>query len=102
MAGAMSETDLLTPETFLEDRQHEIFKVWRDTDPVHWSVDSSGTGYWSLTKHADVQWASRDPDNFISSEGFTLVDIDPDALQGAAMSQMLPGMDRPVHTRHRR
>jgi cholest-4-en-3-one 26-monooxygenase len=100
--GAMIESVLLTPETFLEEGHHEIFKAWRDKDPVHWSVDSSGTGFWSLTKHADVQWASRDPDNFISSEGFTLMDIVSDDPQGAAMSQMLPGLDRPEHTRHRR
>ena len=28
--GAMSVTD---PETFMEDRQHEIFKEWRQSDP---------------------------------------------------------------------
>jgi cholest-4-en-3-one 26-monooxygenase len=98
----MRESDLLSMDTFHEERHHEVFKIWRETDPVHWSVDPSGTGFWSLTKHADVLWASRDPDNFISSEGFTLVDIDPGDPQGGAMSQMLPGMDRPEHTRHRR
>jgi cholest-4-en-3-one 26-monooxygenase len=98
----MNESDLLSPDTFLEERHHQMFQLWRDADPVHWYVDSSRTGYWCLTKHADIQWASRDPENFISSAGFTLIDIDPDDLQGAAMSQMLPGMDRPEHTRHRR
>jgi len=94
--------DLLGPDTFRDQRHHEVFAAWRETDPVHWHVDSAGTGFWSLTKHADVQWASRDPETFISSDGFTLVDIDPDDLQAAAMGQMLPGMDRPEHTRYRR
>ena len=61
-----------------------------------------GTGFWCLTKHDDVQWASRDPDNFISASGFTLMDIEQGDLQSSAMSQMLPGMDRPEHTRFRR
>jgi len=94
--------DLLGPDTFRDQRHHEVFAAWRETDPVHWHVDSTGTGFWSLTKHADVQRASRDPETFISGNGFTLIDIDPDDLQGAAMGQMLPGMDKPEHTRYRR
>jgi cholest-4-en-3-one 26-monooxygenase len=49
-----------------------------------------------------VQRVSRDPETFICADGFTLVDIDPDDAQGAIMKQILPGMDRPEHTRYRR
>ena len=98
----MIESDLLSPDTFQEERHHPIFREWRESDPVHWHEGSSGSGFWCLTKHDDVQWASRDPDNFISSSGFTLMDIEQGDLQSSAMSQMLPGMDRPEHTRFRR
>jgi cholest-4-en-3-one 26-monooxygenase len=98
----VSESDLLSPDTFQQEQHHSIFREWRGSDPVHWHVGSSGNGFWCLTKHDDVQWASRDPDNFISSSGFTLMDIEQGDLQSSAMSQMLPGMDRPEHTRFRR
>jgi hypothetical protein len=48
---------------------------------VPWHVHSAGLGFWSLTKHADVQWASRDPETFVSGDGFTLIDIDPHDLR---------------------
>lgn len=87
---------------FRDHRHHEVFEALRRHDPVHWHVDSAGIGFWCLTKQADVQMASRDPETFVSGRGFTLVDIDPDDLQGIMMKQMLPGMDRPEHTRYRR
>jgi cholest-4-en-3-one 26-monooxygenase len=95
-------TELLSPDVFRERRHHEVFEVLRDEDPVHWHTDSAGTGFWCLTKQSDIQMASREPDVFVSGLGFTLIDIDPEDLQGIMMKQMLPGMDRPEHTRHRR
>src|ERR1700691_1957507 len=96
------DPDLLSPDVFRDQRHHEVFQALQANDPVHWHVDSSGTGFWCLTKQADVQMVSRDPETFVSAKGFTLVDIDPDDLQGMMMKQMLPGMDRPEHTRFRR
>lgn len=98
----MLNTELLSPDVFRERRHHEVFEVLRDEDPVHWHTDSAGTGFWCLTKQSDIQMASREPDVFVSGLGFTLIDIDPEDLQGIMMKQMLPGMDRPEHTRHRR
>ncbi len=94
--------DLLDPDAFRDQRHHDVFRAWRRADPVHWHVDSAGTGFWCLTKQADVQMVSRDPETFVNGRGFTLVDIDPEDSQGKMMMQMLPGMDRPEHTRYRR
>jgi cholest-4-en-3-one 26-monooxygenase len=97
-----SDGDLLSPDVFRDQRHHDAFSRLRADDPVHWHVDSSGLGFWCLTKQADVVLVSRDPETFVSALGFTLVDIDPEDLQGMMMRQMLPGMDRPEHTRFRR
>ena len=102
-AGPLEDSgDLLGPDAFRDQRHHDVFRAWRRADPVHWHVDSAGTGFWCLTKQADVQMVSRDPETFVSGRGFTLVDIDPEDSQGKMMMQMLPGMDRPEHTRYRR
>src|SRR5580704_4287580 len=101
-ASREHDRDLLSPDVFRDERHHEVFETLRRVDPVHWHVDSAGIGFWCLTKQADVQLVSRDPETFVSALGFTLTDIDPDDLQGMMMKQMLPGMDRPEHTRYRR
>jgi cholest-4-en-3-one 26-monooxygenase len=98
----LHDPELLSPDVFRDQHHHQAFKVLRDEDPVHWHTDSAGTGFWCLTKLADIQLASREPELFVSGLGFTLIDIDPEDLQGVMMRQMLPGMDRPEHTRHRR
>ena len=96
------DRDLLSPDVFRDRRHDEVFATLRDHDPVHWHVDSAGVGFWCITKQSDVQMISRDPETFVSGLGFTLTDIDPEDLQGVMMKQMLPGMDRPEHTRYRR
>jgi cholest-4-en-3-one 26-monooxygenase len=96
------DRDLLSPDVFRDRRHDEVFATLRDHDPVHWHVDSAGVGFWCITKQPDVQMISRDPETFVSGLGFTLIDIDPEDLQGMMMKQMLPGMDRPEHTRYRR
>jgi len=96
------DDEFLGPDVFQDQRHHDVFAILREDDPVHWHVDSAGTGFWCLTKQADVQMVSRDPETFVSARGFTLIDIDPEDFQGLMMKQMLPGMDRPEHTRFRR
>jgi cholest-4-en-3-one 26-monooxygenase len=98
----LREADILRPETFQRGEHHEVLARLRAHDPVYWNVDASGQGYWCLTKHADVTAANRDIDAFAVTEGFTLMGIDPDGGQGAAMSEMLPGMEPERHTRSRR
>ncbi|MGH9094127.1 MAG: cytochrome P450 [Acidimicrobiales bacterium] len=102
MTVEQSADDLLSPDVFQRREHHQVFAHLRAVDPVHWHVDGAGVGFWSLTKHADVQMANRDTLTFCNSQGFTLRDIDPDDMQGAIMKEMLPGMDAPAHTRFRR
>jgi cholest-4-en-3-one 26-monooxygenase len=98
----LSDPAIFSPDLFREQRHHEVFTHLRQEDPVHWHVDDHGIGFWSLTKQVDILQVSRDPETFVSGQGFTLIDIDPGDLQGSLMRQMLPGMDRPEHTRFRR
>ncbi len=94
--------DALGPDVFQRREHHAIFTDLRANDPVHWHVDHTGMGAWSLTKHADVQMANRDTKTFISSKGFAMMDIVDGDMQSGVMKEMLPGMDPPQHTRYRR
>ncbi len=79
-----------------------MFTALRAEDPVHWSPEPDGPGFWSITKHADVQRVNRDTATF-SAElgGMTL--LEPSSNGGAMdmRGKILVMMDPPRHTRYR-
>lgn len=69
----------------------------RHEDPVHWYEKS---GFWCITKHADVEHVSRSPELFTSTRGIVL---------GSTPENRPPGvppaileMDPPEHNLHRK
>jgi cholest-4-en-3-one 26-monooxygenase len=95
----LSDVDLLDPDTFRQGHHHEMFKLIRDQDPVHWIDAPDGTGFWNITRHADLIAVNRDAHVFSSAEhGIGIVDIDEDA---AMVREMMLFMDPPRHTRYR-
>lgn len=91
----------LSPDVFQRLEHHEVFTRMRADDPVYYYTDGQGQSFWCLTKHADVQMANRDIETFTVTRGFTLIDIDADPIQGAMMTEMLPGMGPQRHSRYR-
>jgi cytochrome P450 len=91
----------------LEEREG-AFETLRREDPIRFFKEMSleelglptGPGYWSLTRHADIQEASRTPEVFCSSRGATSIpDLPPQ------MNEFFGGMinmDDPRHGRQRR
>jgi cholest-4-en-3-one 26-monooxygenase len=104
MGETTSQTaDLTDPDIFRSGRHHEIFRDLRRDDPVHWTEERNGPGFWSLTRYADVQFANRDNILFSSAaHGVNLPDIQEYADGGTApIRQMMLMMDPPQHTRYR-
>jgi cholest-4-en-3-one 26-monooxygenase len=99
----LSDVDLTDPDLFQAGLHHEMFAVLRKEDPVHWQPEVDGSGFWALTRHADIVAVNRDTETFSSADGgFTLRDADPDDPMAGAGAELLPGMDAPRHTRLRR
>ena len=95
----LSEVDLLDPDTYRLGRHHEMFQVVRAEDPVHWTEEPHGGGFWSITRHADLITVNRDAHVFSSAEhGISIPDIPED---GAMVREMMLYMDPPRHTRYR-
>ena len=93
------DVDLLDPDTFRLGRHHEMFRALRAEDPVHWTTEPGGGGFWSITRHADLVTVNRDAHVFSSAEkGISIPDITPD---GAVVREMMLYMDPPRHTRYR-
>ena len=92
-------------------RPHEerdaAFAVLRRENPVPWSRPADSDllppeqnlkGFWSLTKHEDIRFASRHPEIFSSAEGITVEDF---PVEIRMMSQSFKAIDAPPHTQLR-
>ncbi|MFP3881138.1 MAG: cytochrome P450 [Actinomycetota bacterium] len=91
--------DIASHDTYVEGFPHDTFERLRREDPVPWTTESDGSGFWSVTKHADVTEVSRDYNRFTASRGIRIEEMDPEELE-ARRSMM--EFDPPEHTRLRR
>jgi cholest-4-en-3-one 26-monooxygenase len=80
---------------------HDQFDRLRAEAPVHWHPEPGDTGFWALTKHADVRAASHDSETFSSELGGTFIPTaDEEAL--ASLRLTILNMDPPKHHRYRK
>ncbi len=111
----VSRIDIADPATYAVEVPHAEFARRRAFDPVSWTLEPSlvrhgaagrvtehGTGFWAVTRHADVFDASRRPGDFSSgAKGSFLRDPrTPGELRQARA--LLVNMDAPHHPRIRR
>jgi cytochrome P450 len=79
--AALSEP-LADPDTFAAGPPWSLFAQLRDDEPVAWTPEPEPhSGFWSLTRHADIVAASRDWETFTSSRGVSLEELDDDQLR---------------------
>jgi cytochrome P450 len=99
--GILDEICLSHPAFWLRDDRDEVFALLRRERPVSWqkepatSWSDAGRGYWAVTRHSDVRFASRRADLFASGQGTELFDLPSDVAR--TYSGML-NMDAPEHT----
>ena len=95
----LSNIDLLA-NTWSREAPHDQFDLLRKSAPVFWHDEPNGSGFWAITKHADVKEISRDPRTFSSALGSTFIpDQDEETLMMLRLSVL--NMDDPQHTRYR-
>ena len=80
---------------------HDQFDRLRREAPVCWHPEPGDTGFWAVTKHADVRHASHDCATFSSELGATFIPTqDEEAL--AQLRLTILNMDPPKHNRYRK
>jgi len=94
-----SMVSIVDPDTYVNGVPHEVFQHLRDNDPVHWTEEPDGRGFWSLTRYDDVIEASHSVDIFSSAKGIRLEDMTEEELEAR---RTMMEMDRPEHTTLRR
>ena len=92
-------TTLTSHDAYVDGVPHEIFRHLREHDPVAWTEEADGRGFWSLTKYDDVIYASRHTEIFSSRQGIRLEDMTEEETEAR---RTLMEMDSPEHTRLRR
>jgi cholest-4-en-3-one 26-monooxygenase len=93
---------LTDPDVYRRMEHHALFAQLREEDPVHWTEEPKGPGFWSITKHADLKLINRDAEGFSSeANGVNLIEFD-DVESGFDMRGKIMLMtDPPKHTRLR-
>ncbi|HEU5031341.1 MAG TPA: cytochrome P450 [Spirillospora sp.] len=101
MTGDTLAVDLADPGNFLDDETPwRMFDALRRTAPVHWNPESDGgSGFWSLTRHADVVAVDRDQERFTSERFVNLEEVDE---RQAEIRRSLLETDGPRHNALRR
>jgi cytochrome P450 len=95
----LKSIDLSDPDIFLPGAPHESFDVLRREAPIFWNAEPAGTGFWAITRHADVVRVSRDAASFSSGRGVFIEDFPPGDMRTSP--DIMINMDPPKHSRFR-
>ncbi len=93
------DADLTSHDTYTAGVPHATFARLRTEDPVHWTDEADGAGFWSVLRYDDCLAVSRDYETFTSSKGIRLEEMDDEQTEAR---RTLMEMDPPDHTRLRR
>ena len=93
------DADISAHDTYMRCVPHAAFERMRRDRPVSWVEESDGSGFWAVTKHADVEAVSRDFGRFTASRGIRIEEMAPDALEAR---RTMMEFDPPEHARLRR
>ena len=96
----LEDIDLLAA-TWGQGVPHDQFDRLRREAPVFWHPEPNDTGFWALTKHADVVAVSHDSATFSSELGSTFIPTQDEEVM-AQLRLTILNMDPPKHHRYRR
>ena len=94
-----AHADITDHDAYVEGVPHATFKRLREEDPVSFTEEADGRGFWSITRYDDVLYASRHTELFSSAKGIRLEDMDDEETEAR---RTIMEMDPPLHTRYRR
>jgi len=111
---ATDSPDFTDPDLVWHGLPHDAFRAVRETTPVHWVEQEqaardgmsteSGTGYYALTRHADVAAVSKNSKAFSSWENGAIIRF-PEGIEREMVEMqrvIIINQDAPEHTHTRR
>src|SRR5690348_7479032 len=77
----LDQVDLADLDVFEQNRAWGMFDTLRREAPVHWNEEhDGGSGFWSITRYADIEAIDKDPGTFTSTK-FTNLEEPPEEFQ---------------------
>ena len=76
----LDDVDLADLDRFARNEGWGQFDTLRREDPVHWTPETDGSGFWAVTRHADICAVDKDPETFTSTRFVNLEDVDDDLM----------------------
>jgi len=94
-----AHADITDHDVYVRGVPHATFLRLRREDPVSFTEEADGRGFWSVTRYDDVLYVSRHTELFSSARGIRLEDMDDEECQAR---RTIMEMDPPQHSRYRR
>ena len=69
-----AHADITDHDVYVRGVPHATFQRLREEDPVSFTEEADGRGFWSITRYEDVLYVSRHTELFSSASGGTPVD----------------------------
>ena len=91
--------DLSSHDAFVDGVPHRTFEHLRRKEPLAWFDEPDASGFWAITRHADIVAVNRNFRQFSSRQGIRMEEMSEE--ERAARLTMLEH-DPPEHTRLRR
>ncbi|MFE6063187.1 cytochrome P450 [Streptomyces sp. NPDC056431] len=107
MENRIVAPDVFDPRIYAAGIPHDRFRALRDHAPVAWQEEPeilgwpAGSGFWAVTRHADVVRVLKDSGTYSSHLGATQI-RDPDPADLPFIRRMMLNQDPPEHGRLRR
>lgn len=77
----LDDVDLTDLDAFARNEGWAMLDTLRAEDPVHWTAEAApNSGFWAVTKHADICAVDKDPDTFTSTKYVNLEEVDDDLM----------------------
>ncbi len=93
------DADITSHDAYVSGVPYATFNRLRAEDPVHWTDEEHGSGFWSVFRYDDCLTVSREVGTFTSSKGIRLEEMDAEQTEAR---RTLMEFDPPEHTRLRR
>ncbi|MGV9356348.1 cytochrome P450 [Streptomyces misionensis] len=90
----LADVDLANLDHFTDGvTPWRMFHTLRHEDPVHWQPEEApNSGFWALTRHADIARVDRDAETFTSTKFVNLEEVDEDQIKKRASILELDGV----------
>ena len=88
----LDEVDLSDIDRFARNEAWAQFDTLRREDPVHWNPEKDASGFWAVTRHADICTVDKDSETFTSTRFVGLEEVDDDLMDARRSMLEMDGL----------